>query len=283
MISIIIPTYNAARFLKETINSVLIQTYTSIELIIVIDGATDNSEEIARNYESDSRVMVISKPNTGVSDTRNVGFKASKGDYIAFLDADDVWLPTRLETMLKAFEENPDAGLVHTDMAVINEESIETGEILKGREGHILKSLLNWDGTNIPGPSSILVKRKVVETVGGFDTRLSTAADQEFFFRVASKYRVVRLAEPLGLYRVHGQNMHQNIVLMEKDHIMAYQIARENALFESGAFRRKCYAKLYLILAGSWWNVGGTKWRAILFVLKAALKSPFVIFERITR
>lgn len=111
MISIVIPAYNAAPFLEETLNSVINQNYNDFELFVVIDGATDSTEEIARGFESDSRVKVISKPNSGVSDTRNRGFHASKGNYIAFLDADDVWLPTRLEVMLKAFAENQDAAL----------------------------------------------------------------------------------------------------------------------------------------------------------------------------
>lgn len=168
-------------------------------------------------------------------------------------------------------------------MAVIDELSKKTGEVFQGKEGWILNSLLSWNGTNIPAPSSILVKREVVEKIGGFDTRLSTAADQEFFFRVAAEYRVVRVAEPLGLYRVHGGNMHQNIALMERDHIMAYKIARENKLFHSGAFRRKCFAKLYLILAGSWWNEGKSKRRGLNFLLRSFFTHPGPVIKRMLR
>jgi glycosyltransferase involved in cell wall biosynthesis len=279
LISIIIPAYNAEEYLAETVESVLNQTNSDLELIVVIDGATDNTENIAHTYESDNRVKVISKINSGVSDTRNVGFSASKGEYIAFLDADDVWLPERLAKMKLAFDENKKIGLVHTDMAIIDEKSIKNGNVLTGKEGDLLDSLLLWDGTNIPGPSSVLVKREVIEKVGGFDTRLSTAADQEFFFRVASKYKIGRIAEPLGLYRVHNQNMHQNIALMEKDHVMAYRIAKEHNLFKSQSFRRKCFAKLYLILAGSWWKEGNNKLRAIQFIIKSVFTSPLVFFK----
>jgi len=156
----------------------------------------------------------------------------------------------------------------------IDENSIRQPTIYKGKEGKVLDDLLLWEGCVIPAPSSILVKREVVEEVGGFSTDLSTAADQEFFFRVAQKYKIGMVPEVLGLYRIHGNNMHQNISRMESDHLLAYQKAKELNLFKSSSFQRKCFSNLYMILAGSWWINGNNKRRGIYFALKSLVTYP---------
>ena len=259
IVSIIIPAYNAEKFIGETIESVSHQSLSEWEMWIIDDGSTDQTVDIVSLYIHDPRIHLISKKNEGVSIARNIGFQHAKGTYVAFLDADDSWLETRLEKMVALFRTNPALGLVHSHMQVIDEHSYPQETIYKGKEGYILDSLLLWEECNIPAPSSILVKREVVDRVGGFSTKLSTAADQEFFFRVAALYEIGMVPEVLGLYRIHGQNMHSNILRMEKDHLRAYQLAEDNKLFKSKAFKDKCYANLYMILGGSWWVNGRNK------------------------
>ena len=102
--SIIIPAYNAERYISEAIESVINQTYTNWELIIVNDGSTDNTEKIAQSYaQKDSRITYITQENKGVSVARNIGYNASKGDYLGFLDADDYWLPDNLDEKINYF------------------------------------------------------------------------------------------------------------------------------------------------------------------------------------
>lgn len=277
-VSVIIPAYKAGLYIKETIQGVLDQTHTNFELLIIDDGSPDNQAEvIAPIADSDARIQYIRQENGGVSSARNHGYRLSKGTFIAFLDADDIWLPTNLELKLAKFASDAAFGLVHSDMAIMDGDSKLTGASKSGKEGYILEDLLSWNGTCIPTPSSILVKREVVEQVGGFDLALSNAADQEFFFRVAKAYKIGRVPAITWWYRVHDNNMHSNIPVMEKDALLSYQRAEEHGLFKSKAFRNECFANMYLIMGASWWGDGQNKLKGLQYVLKAILIYPATI------
>ncbi len=282
LVSIIIPAYKAAAYIEETINSVLQQTYQHWELLIVDDGSPDHQDDLIWPYvEADKRVQYVQQQNSGVSVARNNGFSQSKGELIAFLDADDVWLPQNLEKKIALFHQDPDLGLVHSDLAVIDSASNLTGEIKCGKAGYILDDLLAWTGTCVPTPSSILVKREVVEKVGGFDPKLSNAADQEFFFRVANAYKIGRVPEVTWHYRIHANNMHSNIEVMERDALLAYQRAEENNLFKTKAFRNQCFANMYWIVGASWWGDGKNKTKGLRYLLKATRTNPAAAWGRL--
>jgi glycosyltransferase involved in cell wall biosynthesis len=276
-VSVIIPIYNGSRFVEETIRSVVNQNFEDWELILVDDGSTDNTREIIESFKS-TKIRCFSKPNSGVSDSRNYGAKYATGEYFAFIDADDIWKPAKMSESVDFIKNHP-VHLVHSYMEVIDASSKPTGEILQGKEGWMLNSLLLWDGCNIPSPSSILVSKDAYEKVGGFDTNFSTAADQDFFFRIANNYEIGMIKSPLGQYRVHGQNMHLNIQQMESDHISVYLKAKELGLFHSKKFERECFSRLYKIIAGSWWKEGNNKIRAIKFIFKSIFKSPKIVTE----
>lgn len=275
-VSVIVPAYNASRFLAETLHSVLAQTYGDWEVVVVDDGSTDDTAAIAQSFTSDARVRYFRQANAGVSAARNAGLAATTGAYVAFLDADDVWLPDNLAHKVAALEarENASAVLVHSAVEHIDGRSTLLGVVNAGKAGHVLRDLLLWNGTVVPGPSSILVRRAAAEAIGGFDTALSTAADQDFFFRLAATGTFAQVPEVLCRYRLHDNNMHQNIALMERDHRLVYEKARQRNAFETPAFRRRCFAQLYLILAGSWWVNGGNKMRGLGFMLRAVLTYP---------
>lgn len=282
LVSVIIPAYKAANYIEETIHSVLQQTHQNLELIVVDDGSPDHQDDLIWPFvEADKRVQYVQQQNSGVSVARNNGFSYSKGEFIAFLDADDVWLPENLEKKLALFAEDKELGLVHSDLAVIDSQSNLTGETKCGKAGYILEDLLAWNGTCVPTPSSILVKREVVEKVGGFDPQLSNAADQEFFFRVANAYKIGRVPEVTWHYRVHDNNMHSNIAVMEKDALLAYQRAEENQLFKSKAFRNQCFANMYWIVGASWWGDGHNKTKGMQYLLKATRTHPSSTWKRL--
>lgn len=275
LVSVIIPAYKAGRYIGETVQSVLNQTYTNFELIIVDDGSPDDQATIiAPLAAKDTRIQYIKQANGGVSSARNHGYRLSKGDFLAFLDADDIWLPNNLEKKLAKFSTDAELGLVHSDKAIIDADSQLTGEVKHGKEGYILDDLLSWNGTCIPTPSSILVKREVMEKVGGFDLKLSNAADQEFFFRVAKHYKIGRVPEVTWWYRIHNNNMHSNIPVMEKDALLAYQRAEENNLFKDIKFRNFCFSNMYMIMGASWWGDGHHKLKGIQYLLKAIWTYP---------
>ena len=277
LVSIIIPAYNAASFIAETIDSVIQQSFQHWELIVVDDGSQDSTAEKVKAFAEDSRISYHFKKNEGVSIARNTGYSLSKGLFLAFLDADDIWKPQRLHKMLERFKEDGEIGLVHSYIQEINSQSQPLQKVHRGKEGFILDRLLLWDGCTIPNPSSILVKREVVEKVGGFSPELSTAADQEFFFRVAASFKIGMVKEILSFYRMHDDNMHKDIQHMEEDHCKAYQLAERNKLFSNQLFKRRCYANLYFILGNSWWVDGRNKWKGIKFWVRALSNNPFLI------
>ncbi|NEP84931.1 MAG: glycosyltransferase family 2 protein, partial [Okeania sp. SIO3B3] len=123
-VSVIIPAYNRADLIGETVDSVLAQTHPDIEIIVIDDGSTDNTADVLATYGSALRV--IRQANAGQQAARNAGIRAATGDYIAFLDSDDLWLPHRIEAQLQRFEEVPEAGLVYCDAAVFDDETGQT-------------------------------------------------------------------------------------------------------------------------------------------------------------
>ena len=286
IVSVVIPSYNAGLYIRETLLSVLAQTVTDFEIIVVDDGSTDNQKsvilEVAKN---DERIKYFYINNQGVSAARNFGYEKTKGQFIAFLDADDVWLEDNLDEKLKKFKSG-DFGLVHSDAHLIDEFSVNADKTLQGNEGDLLELMLTWESTQVPGPSSVLVKRTVLDSIGLFDTNLSTSADHDFFLRVASKYRIGRVPKITWMYRIHCNNMHKNVALMEHDILYVYKKAEQSGFFLSKRFRNKCFSTMYLILAASWAGDGKNKWKGLLFVLRAIWFDPLAVrklFRRVLK
>jgi glycosyltransferase involved in cell wall biosynthesis len=274
LVSVIIPAHNSMRYIGETIESVLAQSYSNLEVIVVDDGSTDQQGEIILSLASkDSRIRYFSKCNQGVSNARNTGFNLSKGDYVAFLDADDVWLPDNLSEKIEKIQSG-NFGLVHSDASIIDEDSKLLDRVMKGGEGRLLSAMLEMTSTQVPGPSSIVLKRSTIKNVGLFDTRLSTSADQDFFLRFANFYPIGRVSKPTWKYRIHSNNMHKNIALMEHDVLAVYKKASINKQFSSWWYERKCYSSMYLILAASWIGDGKNWWRGFYFTILAFLQHP---------
>ncbi|WP_299097500.1 glycosyltransferase [uncultured Winogradskyella sp.] len=210
LVSIIIPTYNRADYLKYTIDSVINQTYTNTEIIVVDDGSpNDDSKELCRQY---SNIKYFKIENSGGPvKPRNYGFQKSKGDYIAFLDDDDLWLPNKLEEQVEILKQNPEFGLVHCYCNVIDEMGNITGKSV-GRPGSPevkhgdvkLKMIGNWT-LMMPTP---LVRRSLVQEVGSFNENMpQTAADVEYWTRCSFVTKFYYQDLPLVRYRKHINNM----------------------------------------------------------------------------
>jgi glycosyltransferase involved in cell wall biosynthesis len=274
LVSIVIPCYKAELFIAETIQSIINQTYANWELIIIDDGSPDNQREIIKPFLSDVRIQYHYQNNAGVSAARNKGLELSKGDFIAFLDADDLFLPFNLEKKVAYLLDNNQIGLVHAIVQDINEHSKNIDHLQIGKKGWVLEDLLIWEEPVIPAPSSILMPTKVVKEIGGWNTQFQTAADQEFFIRVAKNYEIGMINEILTCYRELPVSMSTNITHFEKDHINVYNLVKKEKLFKSKLFEHMCYGNLYLTIAGSWWHEGHKKMRALYFVLLAFLKYP---------
>ncbi len=276
LVSIVVPAYNVEKFIAETIDSVIAQTYENWELIVVDDGAKDATASIVSKYvKKDTRISLISIENGGVSNARNTGIRLCKGEFIAFLDADDLWKKENLFQKVDLLENQPEIDWVFSDMAEINEDSIETGLAPLGTDDNILDNILLWEGEVVPGPCSNIVMRKSCGEKVLFDTNLSTAADQDYCLQlIANGFQGARIPKPLWQYRILSYSMSRNISVMEKDHICVYRKAARNGLFKSNEFRKKCFSNLYLILAANWWGDGKNKVKGFSFLIKSIWMYP---------
>jgi glycosyltransferase involved in cell wall biosynthesis len=188
-VSVIIPVYNGEKYIAQTLESVLAQTYQDFEIIVVDDGSIDGSADVIRNYTAkySGKIRYFHQENRGIAAARNAGIKESRGAYIAFLDQDDLWLPDKLQKQINYFDNNKDAGLVYA-------HSIEFGDRSKNvptahHEGFILDKLI-W-GNFIPA-LSVMVKKEVFNEVGLFDENraLMGCDDFDMWLRIAARYRV---------------------------------------------------------------------------------------------
>lgn len=251
-VSVIIPAYNAEKYIEETVDSVLKQSYQNFEIIIVNDGSTDLTKDILdRLAKKDSRIIVFHKENSGVSNSRNVGISLSKGEYLAFLDADDYWLEDNLLLKVKALENN-DCDFVYSDRydtdeylniidtAIFKQKSVALDNILLGKE-HII-------------PSNLIVNRKCTENPKiRFSPELSNLADQHFCAMLAKNYKGTYIAAALLKYRILSSSMSRSLSLLEKDSLKAFELYAQEKLFKNVFFKLMCYSNMYFMLAGSWW------------------------------
>lgn len=283
LVSIIVPAYNAEKYIAETIDSVIAQTYSNWELIIVNDGSTDNTLRVIENYlNKDKRISFITKHNTGVSDTRNTGITKAKGEFIAFLDADDVWLPNNLEKKTDCLIKNTDIDFVFSNMFQADKDLQNRTFAPEGKDTNILEDLLLWNGEVIPGPSSnLLVRKKCLDTGIRFDKRLTTIADQNFTVQLAAKFSGKLLKENLWVYRVLPGSMSKSLQVMEQDSLATYAIYKEHNYFKSGSFKRKCFSNMYLIVGASWWKDGNKKGRGFYFLMLAFFTSPINTLQKL--
>jgi glycosyltransferase involved in cell wall biosynthesis len=251
LVSVVIPNYNYAHYLRETIDSVLAQTYPHIEVIVVDDGSTDASKDILAGYGDNIRTVF--QQNQGVSAARNNGAAESNGEFISFLDADDAWLSTKIEKQVRAFDNDETLGLVHVGVVEVDADGNSLVERLEGVEGQVSSILLMLKREGVlGGGSGLMVPRHVFDEVGGFDLRLSTSADWDLFYRISESYDVAFVPEVLLRYRVHGSNMHGNVEVMEHDMMLAFEKAFSGNRPEISAVKRSAYGSLHQILAGSY-------------------------------
>ncbi len=249
-VSVVIPSYNYGRFIAQAIESVLAQTVAAHEIIVVDDGSKDDTIERLAGYSG--RVRLIEQPNAGVGAARNTGARAATGDLIAFLDADDLWTPTKIEKQVHRFETDTQIGLVHCGFVEIDIDGNEQRHFIVGAEGWIANRILMFDPITIVAPgSTAMVSREAFEEVGGFDARCPPSEDWEFSLSVARKFKVGFVPEPLLRYRQHGSGGHLNIHRMERGMRIAFAKAFATRDSDLAPLRRKAYGKLHKVLAGS--------------------------------
>ena len=284
-VTIVTPAYNAAKYIAETIDSVQAQTWRDWEWIVVDDGSTDDTAHLLDAHaRSDDRMTVIRQRNAGVSAARNRGLAEVRSPLAALLDADDLWSPQNLERKVAALESDPSVLFVYSNMYRYSQQTGQTTLSTPGKAEKQLENLLLWNGDVIPSIcSNVVFRRSVVDAGLRFDPRFSTAADLDFAFRLARTGKGRLLDERLITYRVLADSMSRDLRLAEGDLIAVYQNAARLGLFRNAWFQRRCFAQLYLILAGGWWIEGGDRRRALRLILRAILSHPWAVSQLIRR
>ncbi len=208
-VSVIIPTHNRQQYVCEAITSALNQTVPIHEIIVVDDGSTDNTESILL-ARFDDRIRYIKQANQGPAEARNSGIRESTGDWLAFLDSDDLWEPNKLETQIRFLEKYPNEKIGIVDSFSICKDAAEN-ILHKGtcvKRGDSFKELLCMNTIN--GTPSVLMRKACVADVGYMDTNLGGAEDHEYWLRVASKYEIHTVERFLTIIRKHSANVSNN-------------------------------------------------------------------------
>ncbi|HEY9635336.1 MAG TPA: glycosyltransferase [Coleofasciculaceae cyanobacterium] len=200
VISVIIPAYNAENTLHETIESVFNQTFTDFELIVINDDSQDATLEVVEHLQ-DNRLNVFSYPHAGVSASRNRGLAKASGEFIAFLDADDLWSPDKLEAQLRALQVNPQAAVAYSWTDYIDElgKFLYSGPHISV-SGNVYEKLLL--GNFLENGSNALIRRETLLKVGGFDESLYGGEEWDLFLRLAAHYHFVAVPHPQVFYRM---------------------------------------------------------------------------------
>jgi glycosyltransferase involved in cell wall biosynthesis len=201
-VSIIIPTYNREKLLFRAIQSVLAQTYKNFELIIIDDASTDHTATVVSNFCEPRIRFIRLDQNNGVSIARNTGLSLCSGDYIAFLDSDDAWVPNKLEKQIKIFEKSAaDTGVVYSSINILDGLKINQKGNTINATGHIYEDLLyqNFVGT----PSSVILRKNCLNSDIRFDPLLRCCEDWDVWLKLAKDWKFVCISEPLITYLNH--------------------------------------------------------------------------------
>jgi len=278
-VSVIIPAYNAMNFLPITLESVFNQSFTDYEVIIVNDGSADGIEEWADNIH-DSRVRLFSQVNQGSSVARNTGLANAEGEYIAFLDADDLWDCTKLEKQVYVLEKNPEVGLVYTWVGSANPQGETQGKVRRHSvEGNVWKVLIQHNFVECG--SNAMVRRICFETVGQFDPSLPYGQDWDMWLRIAACYPFKVIKEPLIFYRIHPKNKSRNWKLMEQSYNRIFEKVFALAPQHLQHLKSRSYGIAYLRIAWkSLQNSGGEYEQALYFQKQAIVYCPSLIYSR---
>lgn len=224
-VSVIIPTFNRAGRLPNTIESVLAQTYADWELIIVDDESSDGTAGVISAYERrDGRIRGVFQKNTGPAGARNTGVRAARGAFIAFLDDDDEWLPEKLARQVQRFEQQPELGFVYARCAV--EQGGRTIDVWPTRP--FCNTLRQLFRANFIPTLTVMVRRKCFEAVGGFDTTLKISDDYDLWLRLAARYPFEWVDHVVAVYHLHDSNLSKDHVQRYRDHLRLLSKVRIN-------------------------------------------------------
>lgn len=254
-ITVIIPTYNRASIVPRAIDSVLAQTYTDYEIIVVDDASTDETGILLVNKYNNKISCIRKEKNEGLAAARNTGIRAARGVYTAFLDDDDAWLPEKLALQLKVMEEDPAVGLVYCGYLHADDNDTILATVRPEKRGNVFHDLLYQN--HITGSASaVLIKTEVLHAAGYFNASLSACEDWDLWIRISRLCAVDFVDAPLVKWCVHPSNMHKNIPLMEKNTFVLLNSYRGDIPEDR---RDRTFSDHCIMLAWQYYNAGNKK------------------------
>jgi len=229
-ISVIMPVYNASQYLKEAVDSILSQTYSDFELIVVDDGSTDSTLGILSGID-DRRLKIVGQPHAGITSALNMGIRCARGRYIARMDADDISLPTRFEKQVAYLQNHPEVGMIGSEYLEIDSGGRVIGERhLPLCDREIRAAIIKY---NPFCHSSVMIRRGVLDMAGLYDERFCVAQDYELWFRVIRHTQVANIGEPLVMHRVHGNAL----AVTTRDEQLKAEVKARGLAILSGQYR----------------------------------------------
>ncbi len=277
LVSVVIPTYNYVRFVGEAIESALAQTWATREVIVVDDGSTDETPALLASYGS--RIQVIRKPNGGLSSARNAGIRAARGECIALLDADDIFLPAKLERQALYLRQHPEAGAIGCGAEYFDGDgrprptrlfASASGTAIDRQRNMLLRK--QWVGAS---GSGALIPRAVLDRVGLFDEALGAAEDWDLWLRIVAEYPVYNVPEPLVRIRLHYTGTFRNAQKMERNQWQVYRNALRRSPGTYDLVTRRRARALILADAAGERSFAGNHWSAAWSYLRSLAAWPF--------
>lgn len=268
LVSAVIPAYNAEPWIGETLRSVLAQSYPRIEVIAVDDGSRDRTEHVIRSFGE--RVRYVRQENGGVSRARNQGAAHARGEFLAFLDADDLWAPTKIARQVSRLQARPEAVASFTDCVYLDARTRRETPATPSRLEPDLVAGLLLHSCIVGNASTVMVRRTIFERLAGFDPAFSNNADWDLWIRLAELGPVDVLNEPLARYRVHSVSMSTDPAVLERDTlgVLAKFFSAPERANRYAPLRDRIYANQYLKLSGAHLHAGNL--RASLTLLARA-------------
>ena len=283
LVSVIVPAYNAEAFIDQALNSVLSQTYTNIEVLVVDDGSLDQTAEIVKSIaQRDHRVILLQQSNTGVAAARNLAIQKSSGEYIAPIDADDIWYPEKLEKQVQCMlQAEPCVGLVYAWSVFIDEQGLPTGYSENNQEGEVYTALVyeNFVGN----ASTPLIRHACFERVGYYNCKLKEnngqgLEDWDLYLRIAECYQFLVVREFLIGYRQIIGSMSFNDTSMEKSfYLMMADVWQRHPEIPATIHRKATRNHYFYLVSKS--KQCGNHWRSLFWLYKASQADLLVLIK----
>jgi len=281
LVSAVVPVHNGERFVAEAIESVLAQTYVPLECVVVDDDSTDGTAAVLDRF-GDRIVRVASSARTSAG-ARNAGVAAARGELLAFLDADDVWEPAKIERQVELMQADDGLGLVYCGLAFIDEDGRPLGFAPPPEPAVALRNTLMSEAPFVGLAQTGLVRRAAFEACGGFDTAMRRAEDGDLTWRLAARFPVAALPEPLARYRSHAGQKHARPEGFEEagEHMLRKAFSSGLLPADVQRLERRAHAHLSFILSTV--HRAGDRPKSLRYLLRALRLDPIGTTRRLAR